>query len=199
MPDWTYHALQGAAALAGQAVVLPLLAAVALLLLVTGRRQGALAWVAAVSATLVVMLVLKLVVFTLAPPRAFEPWMQSPSGHVASGIVVYGGIVALLCPPGPRRWLLPTLAAIGLALILGVARIIAGYHTALDVAIGAIVGLAGLALFLRLLRPDRARAAPLPLLALIAAVAISFAGMRLEAETTIEAIGADLRTLIDKK
>lgn len=196
MPDWVYDFLQAAGSLADQAVVLPMLASVALLLYATDRRQGAFAWVTAVCATLGVMLLLKLAVLTVSPVGGVG-LLQSPSGHVASGIVVYAGIVALLCRPSGFRWVLPVIAAGSLAVVLGFARVAGGYHSSADVLVGILVGTAGLALLLWLLRPVSSPAPALPLLLLVLIVMSSCVGMRMPAEPVIHALGADLRSLVD--
>lgn len=195
MPEWAHDLLQGVGALADQAVVLPMLAAVALLLCVTGRRDGALAWAVAVSATLGVMLVFKLAVLTLAP---LDSPLRSPSGHVAAGVIVYSGIVALLCRPDASRPVLALAAAASLAVVLGIARMSGGYHTAPEVVTGGLVGLAGLVLLLRLLRPLPRPAPALPLLLLVVVVASSCAGMKMPAEPMLHEISADLRGLLGR-
>ena len=68
---------------ADQAVVLPLVLAVALVLALQGWRRGAAAWLVAIGATFAVILVLKLVFLGCTP--LFGPAdMRSPSGHVAA-------------------------------------------------------------------------------------------------------------------
>ena len=76
--------------LGDQAVILPLLLAVGLVLLLAGWWRGALAWFIAVSATLGAVLVAKL--STMACQSLLPPvGLLSPSGHTASAAVVYGG------------------------------------------------------------------------------------------------------------
>src|ERR1700722_3268120 len=79
---------------ADQAVVLPVVAAVAIVLFAQGWRRGALVWLGVVSATFAAVLVLKLAFQACGP--VFGPWdLQSPSGHTAAASVVVGGFVAL--------------------------------------------------------------------------------------------------------
>lgn len=71
-----------------------------------------------------------------------------PSGHAASTVLSYGLVVLLAAPPRWRRIIVP--AWLGLALVVGVARVVAGVHWPTDVlggwALGAFwVGLAVLA------------------------------------------------------
>ena len=86
---------------ADQAVIVPLVLAVAAALLIAGWRRGALAWAVAVSGTLCTVLVAKVVVHSCIA-AAQLPDLRSPSGHTASAAVVYGGLIALL-PPTPAR------------------------------------------------------------------------------------------------
>src|SRR5258708_39101880 len=80
---------------ADQAVVLPVVVAVAAVLLALGWRRGALVWLGSVCATFGVVLFLKLGFLACVP--VFGPWeLRSPSGHTAAASVVAGGFVTLL-------------------------------------------------------------------------------------------------------
>jgi hypothetical protein len=63
---------------ADQAVVLPVVAAIGIVLLAQGWRRGAAAWVGATAGTFGIMLLLKLV-FIACPMSD----LRTPSGHVA--------------------------------------------------------------------------------------------------------------------
>jgi len=164
---------------ADQAVVLPVVAAVAIVLAAIGWRRGALVWLGVVCATLGMVLLLKLGFLACGP--VFNPWeLQSPSGHTAAASVVAGGFVTLLAG-GPLAALAG--AVLG-ALLIGSSRVELGFHSLPEVVIGAAVGIAGAVMLSRLAgRPPITR--PLPLLAVAVAVALLVHGIRLPAEKQI--------------
>ena len=164
---------------ADQAVVLPIVAAVAIVLAALGWRRGALAWLGVTGLTFGVILLLKLSFLACGP--VFGPWaLHSPSGHTAAASVVAGGLVAILA--GSR---LAVLLAAGLAAIaIGMSRLELGYHSLPEVAIGAVAGVGGAVLLAHLAgRPPRPR--PVPLLAVAVVVAVLLHGMHLPAEAAI--------------
>ncbi len=164
---------------ADQAVVLPVVAAVAIALAALGWRRGALAWIAATAITFVVILLLKLGFLGCAP--VFAPWaLRSPSGHTAAAAVVAGGLVAVLA----GRLAAVLLASALAALAIGLSRLELGLHSPPEVAIGALIGLAGAVALARFAGPPP-RARPVPLLAIAAAVALLLHGMHLPAEAAI--------------
>jgi len=176
---------------ADQAVALPVAATVLLALLVLGWRRGALAWAFGVGGVLAVMLVLKLVTFACVWR---VPWigLSSPSGHTATAAVVYGGLLALLVPPGYRGTLAAAIAGGAFALLFGLTRLALHVHSVPDVIVGAGVGIAG-AVILRRLAGHRPPLLSSPRLALAAcAVMLLFHGHRLEAETRIRALALDV-------
>lgn len=165
---------------ADQAVILPLVLAVALALAMQGWRRGAMVWLAVMFATFGAMLVLKLAFLACSP--LFGPAdLRSPSGHVAAATVVAGGLAALLTRR--RRSILP-IAALA-ALVIGISRVVLGMHSLPEVALGALVGLAGAAALLTLagaspgLKPGR-------LVAIVVIVAALFHGLHLPAEAAIQ-------------
>jgi membrane-associated phospholipid phosphatase len=124
--------------LADQAVVLPLVLAIAIALLGQGWRRGAAAWTTAIVATFAGLLVLKLTF--LACSHTFgTPDIRTPSGHVAAATVVTGGLAALLLRR--RASVLPV--ALLAAMVVGVSRLVLGAHSLPEVVLGAVVGLAG--------------------------------------------------------
>jgi membrane-associated phospholipid phosphatase len=164
---------------ADQAVVLPLVLAIAAALLLQGWRRGALVWLAVVGATLGVMLALKLAFLSCTP--VFGPWdVRSPSGHVAAATVVTGGLMALLTRR--RTTMLPV--ALLAATVIGLSRLLLGVHSLPEVAIGAIVGLVGAAALQRLAGPPP-RLKAVPLLLTVAVVTAVFHGLHLPAEAAI--------------
>src|SRR5476649_744774 len=99
---------------ADQAVTLPIVASVALVLAVLGWWRGALAWLAVVGVTFGVILVLKLGLMACEP--VFGAWsLRSPSGHTAAAAVVAGGLAALLTE---RRWIV-LLVAVAASVTIG--------------------------------------------------------------------------------
>jgi membrane-associated phospholipid phosphatase len=172
---------------ADQAVMLPLVLSIAIGLLAQGWRRGAAAWVIAISATFSVMLLLKL----LFIPCGSEE-IHTPSGHVAAATVVLGGLAAML----RRRRGIVVPAGLLAAVIIGASRIALGFHTWPEVAVGAVVGLAGATVMQRLAGPpptlDGRR------LALIAvAVAVIFHGLHLPAEARISGTALRLAQLLN--
>ena len=164
---------------ADQAVVLPVVLAVAITLALQGWRRGAVVWLGVIGATFGTMLVLKLV-FLACPPVFGTMDIRSPSGHVAAATVVAGGLAALL---GCRRAGILPIAVLA-AVAIGVSRLVLGLHSVPEVALGAMVGLAGATALLTLagppptLRPGR-------LLAVAVVVAVVFHGLHLPAEAAI--------------
>lgn len=164
---------------ADQAVILPLVLAVAITLAVQGWRRGALTWLVVVAATFLATLSFKLMFLGCWP--VFGPMdIQSPSGHVAAATVVAGGLAIMLS--NRRNSILP--AALLAAIVIGISRLVLGMHSLPEVIIGALIGLAGAAAMLRFAgTPPRLRIAPL--LAVIVVVAAIFHGLHLPAEAAI--------------
>jgi len=176
---------------ADQAVVLPVAAAVFLVLLALGWRRGALAWSIGVVGVLATMLVLKLIVFACGWRLGWAN-LASPSGHTAASSVVYGGLLALLAPRGWRGTLVAALAGGAVALLFGLTRLALEVHTVPDVCVGAAVGVGGTVVLRRLAgeRPERLSS---PWLAVAAfCVMLLFHGHRIEAETRIRWLALDL-------
>jgi membrane-associated phospholipid phosphatase len=164
---------------ADQAVMLPLILAVAIMLASQGWRRGALVWLLVVASTFLATLAMKLVFLSCSP--VFAPWhVNSPSGHVAAATVVTGGLAVLLTRR--RASILP--AAIAAAVAIGVSRLVLHAHSFPEVGIGAAIGLCGAELLIRFAGPPP-RLRPVPLFAVVAVVALLFHGMHLPAEAAI--------------
>ena len=166
---------------ADQAVMLPLIAAVALTLGALGWWRGAAAWLLAVGATFASVLMLKL----LFGACLGVPSLRSPSGHTAAAAMFAGGMTAIVGLDRRR-----VAAAAGLAvLVIGVTRLVLGEHTAPEVALGGVLGLSGALGFARL-------AASVPrlrlrwLFAIIVAMGLLLHGRHLNAERYIRAASA---------
>ena len=164
---------------ADQAVILPLVLAVAIALTVQGWRRGALTWLIVVAATFLATLAFKLMFLACSP--LFGPMdVHSPSGHVAAATVVAGGLAAMLTRR--RTSILP--AALVAAVVIGISRLVLGAHSLPEVVVGAMIGLAGAAALLRFAgTPPRLKLAPL--IAVILVVATVFHGLHLPAEAAI--------------
>ena len=166
--------------LGDQAVILPLLLAVGLVLLLAGWWRGALAWFIAVPATLGAVLVAKL--STMACQSLMPPvGLLSPSGHTASAAVVYGGLLALVIG-GPRAALLCGAAVAGL---VGYTRVSLGVHTVADVVAGGLIGTAGAVALALLAGPRPALRRWIGVAAAAVAVLVLFHGRHVYAEMHI--------------
>jgi len=164
---------------ADQAVIIPLVLAVAVALAAQGWRRGALVWLLVVTGTFLATVIFKLMFLACSP--LFGPIdVHSPSGHVAAATVVSGGLAAMLTRR--RATILP--AAVLAAIVIGISRLVLGMHSLPEVVVGALIGLAGAVALLRLAgRPPRLRITPL--VVLIVVVAAVFHGLHLPAEAAI--------------
>jgi hypothetical protein len=165
---------------ADQAVVLPVVMAIAIFLAAMGWRRGALVWLGVVGTTLGAILVLKLGFGACRP--VFGPWqLRSASGHAAAASVVVGGVVTLLS----GRWWIALAASLVAAVAIGTSRLELGVHSVPEVIIGGAVGMIGTACLAALIgrRPLTRR---VPLVAIGVMVALLVHGVHLPAEAAIE-------------
>ncbi|MGH7044399.1 MAG: phosphatase PAP2 family protein [Acetobacteraceae bacterium] len=172
---------------ADQAVVLPLVLVLALVLTALGWRRGAAAWLVAGGGTLAAMLVLKLFALACGPPL-----LRSPSGHAAAAGVVCGGIAVLAGLTGAAVGL----AAAAGALAIGLTRVALGTHSWPEVLLGGIIGVAGALALARMAGP---RPTGLHLRWLTAAAVVVVAllhGLHLPAEAAIRATSFDTARLL---
>lgn len=164
---------------ADQAVIVPLVLAVAVALAIQGWRRGAITWLLVVAAVFFATLISKLTFLACSP--LFGPLaVHSPSGHVAAATVTVGGLVAMLT--NRRSAILP--AAILAAAVIGVSRLLLGAHSFPEVVIGALIGLAGAAALPHFAGPPP-RLRLVPLAGVIVLVAMVFHGLHLPAEAAI--------------
>jgi membrane-associated phospholipid phosphatase len=165
---------------ADQALILPLVLAIAVALAVQGWRRGALTWLIVVAGTFAATLSFKLLFLACSP--VFGPMdVHSPSGHVAAATVVAGGLAAMLTRH--RATIVP--AAVLAAIVIGVSRLALGAHTLPEVIVGALIGLAGAAALLRFAGTPPPTLRIAPLLAVIVIVAAICHGLHLPAEAAI--------------
>jgi len=171
---------------ADEAVVLPLIATVALMLAVLGWRRGALAWLGAVGVCFAGVVVLKLICITCGPALGLSG-LRSPSGHTAAAAVIAGGIAVAL---GQGRRQVAAIAGLA-ALLIGVTRVVLGLHTPMEVALGGTLGVLGMLGFAWLAgKPPALRLRFL--FAAIVVVALLLHGQHLDAETRIRSVAFGL-------
>jgi len=171
---------------ADQAVILPLVMAIAVTLFLQWRR-GAIAWIVVTGGTFATMLILKLGFLACS-----QGYLRTPSGHVAAATVVAGGLAMLL-----MRWrhsVLPL--ALLAAIVIGVSRIVLGAHSLIEVNVGATVGLIGAGALLWI-------AGPVPdglkvnRIAIVAIIVISLMhGLRLPAEARIKSLAQHVQVVL---
>ncbi len=164
---------------ADQAVMLPVVAAIAIVLAASGWRRGAVIWLGVIGGTFGVVLLLKLGFLACGP--VFGPWtLRSPSGHTAAAAVVAGGLAGLLTGRMAALVAVATLAAV----LIGSSRLGLGFHSVIEVVVGGAVGIAGAVILGRLAGAPPARR-PVRLLAVACVTAFLLHGMRLPAEAAI--------------
>jgi len=168
---------------ADQAVLLPLVGAVAAGLYLAGWRRGALVWSGAIACTWGAMLLLKLI--CLACGYLIVDGLNSPSGHTAAAATAFGGVGGLMVRwrGGDWRWTIPISA--GFAVVVGLSRLALGVHTPLEVAVAGVIGVIGATVLVATagLPPPRVRL--WPLLGATAAVILLLHGLHLPAESAI--------------
>jgi undecaprenyl-diphosphatase len=141
-------------------VLLPAVAAVALLAVRARRRRIAVVLIADTIAVIAIDALLK-VMFSRARPRLFEkialPHDYSfPSGHSMSAIGIYGVIAAALIALYPARRGRLVVAAAVLIAVIGLSRIYLGVHWPFDVLGGLLGGIPPLVISVHLLHRERA-------------------------------------------
>jgi membrane-associated phospholipid phosphatase len=118
------------------------------LLLMARRRREALFLAIAILGSVIMNGLLKLI---FQRPRPQLPWAQTPldfsfpSGHTMNSLVFYLALALIAWVIwGPRVGIPAAIAAVGLAVLIGVSRIYLGAHYFSDVAAGFLAGLAWL-------------------------------------------------------
>lgn len=124
---------------ADQAVVLPLIAAVAIALWLIGWRRGATVWCFGTAATLGLVLILK-IVFRACGPEMFGGTIESPSGHTAAAGAVYGSIFAFLNSRLGGRKGSRFLIVLAVVILIGATRVFLGAHTIQETVLGGMIG-----------------------------------------------------------
>ncbi len=121
---------------ADEAVVLPLMLAVSVMLVLLGWYRGSAAWALAAGMTLGAMLLFKLVAIACGPVH-----LRTPSGHTAVAALITGSLAAILVPR--RHCLAAAVAGITGAAVMGFSRLELEMHTTPEVMLGAAVGIGG--------------------------------------------------------
>ncbi len=124
---------------ADQAVILPLIVCVAVVLWASGWRRGALVWCFGTAATLGLMLVLKLT-FRACGPDLLGGHIESPSGHTAAAGAVYGSILAFINSRLGGREASRLLIVLAVVVLIGASRVLLGAHTLQDALLGGAIG-----------------------------------------------------------
>jgi membrane-associated phospholipid phosphatase len=131
-----------------------------------GRRADAIAFAAALTASVLATLAAKLAIYTCEPRI---PWLgiESPSGHASFSAAFYG-CIALLAGAGRPPWqrIGVYAATILFVLLVGLSRIVIEVHTVPDVIVGTGIGAAAVLLFQLLRGPPRPIVIPLRVIAL---------------------------------
>ena len=183
-------------AFADLGLVLPLAGIIAFALLAVGRRRDAMAWSIGVAGTLATMLLLKLAVFVALGPEA-QGALRNPSGHTASGTVVYAGLFVLLGSHLAPRVLMVLLVGLGFGIVFGATRLALHVHTLADVMVGAAVGLAGTLALACMVSPRRVRKPDRGTMMVTAAALLGLLalhGRTLHAEGEIASIAEQIRS-----
>jgi membrane-associated phospholipid phosphatase len=171
---------------ADQAVMLPIVVAVAIGFAAIGWWRGLAAWLGVIGVTFCVVLATKLGFMACEP--VFGPWsLRSPSGHTAAAAVVAGGLAALLTA---RGWIV-LLVAVLAATVIGMSRVELAFHSTPETLFGAAAGIAGAAVLSRFLAVPPVRRS-LPLLGVTIVLALLLHGLRLPAEAAIERASAGM-------
>jgi len=90
----------------------------------------------------------------------FNPMRSFPSGHVAAGLALYGGIAVVLTMHSEKKWRAVLWWALGLSvpIAVGLSRFYRGMHYPSDVAGGFIIGFGSLWIVYRaMLKPAKQR------------------------------------------
>ncbi len=178
---------------ADAAVVIPLCTAVALTLLLLGRRRVALTWAAVSLMVWLTMLVLKMAGYTMAeiaPALRQQTGLLTASGHAADAAAAYGALAGLLTGPPETAVRRSCLAALVIALVIGITRVILGDHTPVEAIVGGMVGICGAAAFAAMAREALHGSRRAAVLAATAATLIVLHGEHVSFEHTIAAASA---------
>lgn len=185
---------------ADQAVILPVLLIVSLVLSLQRRWRVIAAWLIAIPGVLGVLLILKITFYAcgwLLPAFGPDRWaLKSPSGHTASAAVTYGAIVALTAartkPAAVSPVLTTFLAAVFLALVVGVTRVQLGAHSLSEVVVAAGIGTLGAVAFVVIAGRHMTERSGAPVIAGALLMLLLFHGHHLPVEGTLQRNAAQM-------
>jgi membrane-associated phospholipid phosphatase len=173
------------------AVTVPLAILVLGVLLAAKQLRLAIGWGLVIIGVAAATAGLKLA-FTVCGYKLAGSGVMSPSGHTAMSVAVYGGLAAVVAASRNGRGRAAVIAMAGVFTIaIALSRIIVGYHTPIEVAVGLMVGVAALGAMT--LVAARYRAEHLPLGWLVAGalvVFVLFHGARWPAERAIHRLAS---------
>jgi membrane-associated phospholipid phosphatase len=173
------------------AVVLPLSVVISSWLLCHHSRRVLVAWMIALSLCITITALSKTYLYA-CPIRSD---LVSPSGHTSLSTLTYGAI-ALVIAAEESRILQTSVLGAGIGFIFAIAgsRVVLNAHSALEVGIGILIGIATLALFTLYYLRWRNEGAPLLMLVLTSILVIAvFHGQELRFESVLHAISHHLR------
>jgi membrane-associated phospholipid phosphatase len=138
------------------AVTLPLAALTIVFLFASGWRRAAVAFALALLACGIAIGLAKLALESCGRPLLHTD-ISNPSGHAAISTTVYGSLAVLFAGnvAAGRRWI-PIVAAAILLVGIALSRVVLDAHSPVETALGLAIGLAGLALFYRLISAEPA-------------------------------------------
>ena len=169
------------------AVVLPLSAAILFWLLAMRSASAAGWWLAAVALCAGGTALLK--IYFVACPAGRE--LTSPSGHTSFSTLVFGALAVLVAVERGASW--QRLTVLGMTSLfvaaIAVSRLVLRVHSALEIALGTIIGLAALAVFAQgYLRYRPVDVSLTPLLLAVVVLTTLLHGRELHAEQFLHAI-----------
>ena len=143
--------------LIGSVYVIPVLYAVAMIVLIVQKRYGAALFLTVASGgALLLNGAMKLF---FERPRPQVPWASVlpdysfPSGHTMNSVAFYGALAVIVWSiSGRRRGIIAVVAATVLCTLIGISRIYLGYHYFTDVIGGALAGISWLLITMAVFR-----------------------------------------------
>ena len=172
------------------AVLLPLSIVILLWMVIHHGRRISASWVIAVSLCVGATALLKIYLYACPP----QPNLVSPSGHTSLSVLIYGAI-ALVIAAEQRGWSRAVIFFSGTGLIVAIAgsRLWLNAHTAPEVAIGIVIGIATLTLFADRYGRSRTEGVSLsPFILSVVMVTAILHGQELRAEAFLHAISNHL-------
>jgi membrane-associated phospholipid phosphatase len=168
------------------AVLLPLSVVILVWLLSDASRRVVGSWVIAVGLCVATTALLKIYLYACPP----APDLVSPSGHSSLSVLIYGAIVLVIAAEqsGWRRAVMLIIGASFIAAIAG-SRLWLNAHSAPEVAVGVLIGIATLAVFADHYLRSRTEGRRLrPVILSVIVVTAIFHGQELHAEAFLHAI-----------